>query len=83
MDIAPPGLKSLAVADTELGDVRGEEGFFHYRQYDAAQLARRRSLENVWTLQVDGALPPAVAVIEAGPLRFLPRRRCRSGRRSG
>ena len=73
MDIAPPGLKGLAVADTELGDVRGEEGFFHYRQYDAAQLARRRSLEDVWTLQVDGALPPVVPVIESGPLRFLPR----------
>ncbi len=72
MDIAPPGLKGLVVADTELGDVRGEEGFFHYRQYDAAQLARRRSLEDVWTLQVDGALPPAVPVIDGGPRRFLP-----------
>ncbi len=73
MEIAPPGLKGLAVADTELGAVRGEQGFFHYRQYDAAQLARQRTLEDVWTLQVDGALPPSVGVIDGGPLRSLPR----------
>lgn len=55
--VAPPGLKGLAVADTELGSVRGEEGFFHYRQHDATELARRHSLEDVWTLQIYGALP--------------------------
>ena len=37
MQIAPPGLKGLAVSDTELGAVRGEEGFFHYRQYNAVE----------------------------------------------
>ena len=73
MLVAPPGLKGLAVADTELGAVRGEEGFFHYRQHDAAELARRHSLEDVWTLQIDGVLPPAVAAIDPGPLRVLPR----------
>ena len=73
MQIAPPGLKGLAVADTALGSVRGEEGFFHYRQYDAAGLARHRTLEDVWTLQIDGALPPARAAIDPGPLRVLPR----------
>lgn len=72
LQIAPPGLRGLAVADTALGSVRGEEGFFHYRQYDAAELARRRTLEDVWTLQVDGGLPPTVATIDPGPLRFLP-----------
>lgn len=72
MIIAPPGLKGLAVADTELGDVRGEQGFFHYRQHDAARLARERSLEDVWTLVVDGALPPAADPIDPGPLRPLP-----------
>ena len=65
--LAPPGLKALAVADTELGGVRGEQGFFHYCQYDATQLARERTLEDVWTLQVDGALPPAVTVIDSRP----------------
>ena len=62
MQVAPPGLKGLAVSDTELGDVRGDEGFFHYRQYDAVHLARTRTLEDVWTLQFNGALPPAVPV---------------------
>ncbi|MEZ5245594.1 MAG: citrate synthase [Acidimicrobiales bacterium] len=70
--IAPPGLKGLAVADTELGDVRGQEGFFHYRQYDAAELARNNTLEEVWTLQLRGALPPAAPVVEAGAHRGLP-----------
>ena len=72
MQIAPPGLKGLAVADTMLGSVRGQEGFFHYRQYDAAELARTHSLEDVWTLQVDGALPPELPQISPGVLRLLP-----------
>ncbi len=72
MEIAPPGLKGLAVADTELGDVRGQEGFFHYREHDAAGLARNRSLEDVWTLQIRGALPPEQPAIDPGPLRSLP-----------
>ena len=70
--IAPPGLKGLAVADTVLGDVRGQEGFFHYRQYDASELAVHRTLEDVWTLQVDGALPPESPAIDGGAHRTLP-----------
>lgn len=70
--IAPPGLKGLAVADTVLGDVRGSEGFFHYRQYDASELARTRTLEDVWTLQLRGALPPTAVAIDSGPRRSLP-----------
>jgi citrate synthase len=70
--VAPPGLKGLAVADTALGDVRGQEGFFHYRQYDAAELARNKTLEEVWTLQLRGALPPDAPVVEAGAHRSLP-----------
>ena len=72
MQIAPPGLKGLAVADTVLGAVRGEQGFFHYRDHDAAALARGRSLEDVWTLQLDGGLPPARPVVQPGPRRSLP-----------
>ena len=74
MQVAPPGLKGLAVADTVLGSVRGEEGYYHYRQHDAANLARTRTLEDVWTLQIDGALPPEAATIDAGRMRALPRR---------
>ena len=44
----PRGLKGVVVADTEVGDVRGSEGFYHYRQYSAVELAERRPLEDVW-----------------------------------
>jgi citrate synthase len=54
---APPGLKGLVVAETALGDVRGDEGFYHYRQYAAPDLARHRGLEDVWHLLLDGTLP--------------------------
>ncbi|HQF96757.1 MAG TPA: citrate/2-methylcitrate synthase, partial [Microthrixaceae bacterium] len=54
---APRGLKGVVVTETTVGDVRGAEGFFHYRQYDATELARTRNLEDVWALLIDGALP--------------------------
>ncbi len=54
---APPGLEGVIVAETELGDVRGEEGFFHYRQYSAIDLASKCALEDVWYLLFFGAIP--------------------------
>jgi citrate synthase len=53
----PRGLKGVAVTDTEVGDVRGLEGFYHYRQYSATDLAEQRTLEDVWRLVLDGSLP--------------------------
>jgi citrate synthase len=53
----PRGLKGVVVTETTIGDVRGTEGFFHYRQYSAVELAERRTLEDVWALLFDGALP--------------------------
>ncbi|THV29119.1 citrate synthase/methylcitrate synthase [Glycomyces paridis] len=53
----PKGLDRVIVADTEIGDVRGEEGFYHYRQYNAVELARHCSFEQVWYLMTHGALP--------------------------
>ncbi|GEE01937.1 citrate synthase [Gordonia spumicola] len=53
----PRGLKNVIVTDTEIGDVRGEEGFYHYRQYDATHLARTRTFEDVWHLMVFGDFP--------------------------
>ncbi len=35
---APKGLAGVIVAETEVGDVRGQEGFYHYRQYSATEL---------------------------------------------
>ena len=56
---APPGLEGVIVAETEVGDVRGQEGFYHYRQYSAVELADKRSLEDVWFLLFEGHLPSA------------------------
>jgi citrate synthase len=53
----PAGLKGVAVTETSLGDVRGTEGFYHYRQYNATDLARTRSFEDVWHLMHAGDLP--------------------------
>jgi citrate synthase len=57
--VAPRGLKGVVAADTALGDIRGREGFYHYRQYSAPDLARSRSFEDVWHLLFDGHLPTA------------------------
>ena len=74
---APPGLEGVIVAETAVGDVRGLEGFYHYRQYNAVELADKRRLEDVWRLLFDGALPVDVAEREAfleelRPLRRVP-----------
>ena len=53
----PAGLEGVVVAETTVGDVRGLEGFFHYRQYSAVELAEKRSLEDVWHLLFRGELP--------------------------
>lgn len=55
----PAGLKGVAVADTEIGSVRGNEGYFHYREFNATELARTHSLEEVWHLLLEGGLPSA------------------------
>ncbi|MGD9703227.1 MAG: citrate/2-methylcitrate synthase [Acidimicrobiia bacterium] len=72
----PRGLKGVIVTETEVGDVRGREGFFHYRQYDATELARHRSFEDVWHLMFEGRLPTPSErerfVAEAASLRTLP-----------
>src|SRR5258708_28281285 len=54
---APAGREGVVVAHTRIGDVRGLEGFYHYRQYDAIELNRRRTLEDVWHLFFRGHLP--------------------------
>ena len=57
--LAPPGLAGVAVAETSISDVRGEEGFYHYRGYDATRLADTCSFEQVWHLLLRGSLPDA------------------------
>jgi citrate synthase len=72
----PAGLRNVVVTTTELGDVRGAEGFYHYRQHPAIELAGSRTLEDVWYLLFDGQLPTAAQRdafrAEAAPLRELP-----------
>ncbi|MFF7733832.1 citrate synthase [Streptomyces sp. NPDC007984] len=72
----PRGLAGVVVTDTRIGDVRGLEGFYHYRQYSAVDLARTRSFEDVWHLLVHGELPdPArgtAFAAETAALRRLP-----------
>lgn len=61
----PPGLRGVQVTDTEIGDVRGAEGFYHYRQYSATDLAEAKTFEDVWRLMLDGALPETPAESDA------------------
>ncbi|CAM5393570.1 citrate synthase/methylcitrate synthase [Streptomyces canus] len=72
----PRGLAGVVVTDTEVGDVRGREGFYHYRQYSAVQLAQTRGFEDVWHLLVHGELPDAGRAVafraETAALRRLP-----------
>ena len=43
----PDGLAGVAVAATEIGDVVGEEGLYHYRGQSAPDLARTSTFEDV------------------------------------
>ncbi|MGW4564335.1 citrate synthase [Streptomyces sp. NPDC004561] len=72
----PRGLAGVVVTETEIGDVRGREGFYHYRQYSAVELAQTRRFEEVWHLLVHGTLPDpgrgASFAAETAALRRLP-----------
>ena len=75
--VAPAGLKGVVVAETALGDVRGTEGFYHYRQYAAPELAAKRTFEDVVAPAVRrrAARPldeRAAFAAELAPLRHLP-----------
>ena len=72
----PRGLEGVEVAETSVGDVRGLEGFYHYRQYNAVELAQKRTLEDVWYLLFEGELPTRQErerfLDEVRPLREIP-----------
>lgn len=75
--VADRGLNNIIVTDTQLGDVRGTEGFYHYRQYSAIELAERYHIEEVWYLLYDGRLPSpdehAGFAAEIGHAKRLPK----------
>lgn len=72
----PRGLAGVVVTDTTLGDVRGREGFYHYRQYSAIELAQTRGFEDVWYLMFHGELPDRAQAADftsrTASLRALP-----------
>src|SRR6478609_6489511 len=55
----PAGLNGVVAAETAIGAVNGDEGYFHYGEHDATTLARQRTFEDVWFLIRDGRLPTA------------------------
>lgn len=72
----PPGLEGVVAAQTWIGDVRGDEGFFHYRGHPAPDLAARQPFEAVWHLLHHGTLPDTAALdafrADTAALRVLP-----------
>ncbi|KAA0923582.1 citrate/2-methylcitrate synthase [Rhodococcus sp. ANT_H53B] len=73
---APRGLHNVVVTTTSIGDVRGDEGFYHYRQYSAIDIALHLTFEDAWFLMVEGRLPDdferAEFLSTVAPLRILP-----------
>jgi citrate synthase len=54
---APAGLAGVSVARTKVSDVLGRQGFYHYRGYNAVDIARRGRVEDAWHLLLRGELP--------------------------
>ncbi|GAS99063.1 citrate (Si)-synthase [Mycolicibacterium canariasense] len=73
---AAPGLANIVAADTAIGDVRGDEGFYHYGPYSAVELAATRTFAEVWFLFVHGRLPSGAEAAEfaahTATLRAIP-----------
>lgn len=73
---APAGLDGVSVARTQVSDVLGRKGFYHYRGYNAVDVARRGRVEDAWHLLLRGELPnPAqreAFAAETAALRVLP-----------
>lgn len=73
---APAGLAGVSVARTGVSDVLGRHGFYHYRGYNAVDIARRGRVEDAWHLLLRGELPTAgqrdAFARETAALRELP-----------
>jgi citrate synthase len=73
---AAAGLADVSVASTTVSDVLGRLGFYHYRGYNATDLARRGTFEDAWYLMLHGELPTAAQratfAAEVAPLREVP-----------
>jgi citrate synthase len=73
---AAAGLADVSVASTTVSDVLGRQGFYHYRGYNAVDLARRGRFEDAWYLMLHGELPTteqrAAFAGQVAQLRKLP-----------
>jgi citrate synthase len=73
---AQAGLANVSVASTTVSDVLGRLGFYHYRGYNAVDLARRGAFEDAWHLMLNGELPTpeqrAAFLAQTAALRHLP-----------
>jgi citrate synthase len=56
---AARGLADVSVATTRVSDVLGRLGFYHYRGYNAVDIARRGNFEDAWYLMLHADLPTA------------------------
>src|SRR3954454_15539657 len=72
----PAGLNGVVAAETAIGAVNGDEGYFHYGAHDATRLARENALEEVWVLVREGRLPTPTELArfrtEVAALRSVP-----------
>jgi citrate synthase len=73
---AQAGLADVSVSTTQVSDVLGRLGFYHYRGYNAVDLARRGAFEDAWYLMLNGELPTpqerAAFAAQTAALRQLP-----------
>lgn len=51
------GLEGVIAAESNIGGIRENEGIYHYRHYNAVELNKKRSFEDVWFLMFNGHLP--------------------------
>ncbi len=70
-------MKGLVVADTAIGDVRGDEGYYHYRGRSAVDVARTMSFEAAWALVLDGLGEAVGSPRELGSVPVRPDRELR------
>ncbi len=84
----PAGLNGVVAAETAIGAVDGDRGFFHYGGMDATELARTMTFEEVW-FHIREGRPPAgdelaafrslVAEHRRVPAELLPRAQAIAG----
>ncbi len=54
----PDGLAGVVAAETEISDVVGDHGYYHYRGHSAAELARTATFESAANLILTGSADP-------------------------